>query len=258
MYARVRTVLSQGELLAVPESAVIFSGRRRIVIVDEGGGTFRPVLVRLGRMWAWEEGHEPSEERALPFHRGMQRYHEVLAGLREGDVVVTSGSFLINSESQLQGALARMIEEEEARPDEPAATGPFHDAMRDAASEYLKIQDALSKDTLEHVGHIAQALVRKAKAASSTAGDEEERALADSLAAAGESLAGLTEPDAVREAFAGLSDAIIEYWRNYGPGSGIDAHVAYCPMVDERWLQEGKSIRNPYDPSMLRCGRIVE
>jgi Cu(I)/Ag(I) efflux system membrane fusion protein len=72
------------ESLGVPESAVLYTGPRTIVFVDEGGGRFRPREVRLGRKVG-----------------GM---FEVVAGVSEGDRVVTSGTFLLDAESRLAGA----------------------------------------------------------------------------------------------------------------------------------------------------------
>ncbi len=73
-----------GRRLAAPESAVIPTGERRVVFVDLGDGRLAPREVRLG-------------------HRAGD-YYEVLAGLAAGDVVVTSGNFLVAAESRLKAA----------------------------------------------------------------------------------------------------------------------------------------------------------
>jgi Cu(I)/Ag(I) efflux system membrane fusion protein len=86
MYAEAIIDTNDGEpVLAVPESAVIDSGDRQVVLVDKGGGRFEPRHVRLGK-------------------RG-QGYVEIKDGVVEGDTVVTSANFLIDAESNLQGAL---------------------------------------------------------------------------------------------------------------------------------------------------------
>ena len=72
-----------GEKLAIPESAVIDTGIRKVVYLVSGNDKFQQQEVRLG-------------EKALG-------YYEVLGGLKEGDSVVTSGNFLIDSESKLKG-----------------------------------------------------------------------------------------------------------------------------------------------------------
>ena len=89
MFATV-TVLgrTQGDVLKVPSDAVIRTGRRTVVIVQEAEGRFRPAEVTLG-----------------PEHDGEI---VILTGLTEGEDVVTSGQFLIDSEANLQGAYQRL------------------------------------------------------------------------------------------------------------------------------------------------------
>jgi Cu(I)/Ag(I) efflux system membrane fusion protein len=69
--------------LVVPESAVLYTGPRALVFVDEGGGRFRAREVRLG---------ERSGD-----------VFTVLSGLAAGDRVVTSGQFLLDAEARLEG-----------------------------------------------------------------------------------------------------------------------------------------------------------
>lgn len=86
MYAEAEIDTGTGKpLLAVPDSAVIDSGERQIVIVDKGEGRFEPRPVRLGR-------------------RGSG-YVEIREGVTEGEAVVTSANFLIDAESNLKTAL---------------------------------------------------------------------------------------------------------------------------------------------------------
>jgi len=90
MYANVVfEVPSAKNVLAVPEEAVIHSGERNIVVLDLGNGTFRVAEVTLGvngnGLW------------------------EVKDGLEDGAVVVVSAQFLIDSESNLQEAIRKMI-----------------------------------------------------------------------------------------------------------------------------------------------------
>ena len=72
-------------VVAVPTSAIIDSGARQVVLVVKGEGKFEPRPVHLGA-------------------RG-DGYTEVLAGLKEGEQVVTSANFLIDAESNLRAAL---------------------------------------------------------------------------------------------------------------------------------------------------------
>jgi RND family efflux transporter MFP subunit len=77
--------------LLVPDSAVLRSGEKNTVFVALAGGKFEPRTVILGLM--------AEDDR-----------DQVLSGLREGERVVTSGQFMLDSESQLREAVAKMIE----------------------------------------------------------------------------------------------------------------------------------------------------
>jgi Cu(I)/Ag(I) efflux system membrane fusion protein len=84
MYANVEMKVDLGEKLAIPDSAVIYTGPRRLVFVDLGEGRLRPQEIQIG---ARADG-----------------YVEVTRGLQPGDVVVTSGNFLIAAESRIRSA----------------------------------------------------------------------------------------------------------------------------------------------------------
>lgn len=77
------------DVLAVPTQALLRTGQRDLVIVDLGEGSFEPREVQTG-------------------HEGGG-YVEVREGLAQGDRIVTSAQFLIDSESSLQGAVRKMI-----------------------------------------------------------------------------------------------------------------------------------------------------
>lgn len=85
MYASADLSLSLGEVPVIPTSAVIPTGQRNIVFVDKGAGRLEPRLVQLGAQSA--------------------EHVAVLAGLTIGERVVSSANFLIDAESNLQGAL---------------------------------------------------------------------------------------------------------------------------------------------------------
>ena len=87
MYASVEIAApgGSGTVLAVPDSAVIDSGARQVVLVEKGEGRFAPRAVKLGARGG-----------------GMV---EVLDGLSEGEHVVTGANFLIDAESNLKAAL---------------------------------------------------------------------------------------------------------------------------------------------------------
>lgn len=93
MYANVDLSGTQHQALAVPSESIISTGKRKVVIVKSGQG-FRPVAVETGLE---QEGRT-----------------EIIKGLSEGDSVITSGQFLIDSEAALSGVLARLEASSEA------------------------------------------------------------------------------------------------------------------------------------------------
>ncbi len=106
MYANVEIRVDLGPRLQIPTDAVIYTGPRRLVFVDLGEGRFRPQEVTLGAR---------SGEAV-----------EVVAGLRPGDVIVTSGNFLIAAESRIRSAAKLWSDEVGADPAAPAPEGTGH------------------------------------------------------------------------------------------------------------------------------------
>lgn len=84
MFVNVRFHIPLGRRLAVPASAIFHSGLRQLVFISQGDGMLEPREVELGPR-AGEE-------------------YVVLKGLKEGENIVTSANFLIDSESQLTAA----------------------------------------------------------------------------------------------------------------------------------------------------------
>jgi hypothetical protein len=93
--------------LAVPDSAVLDSGTRQIVLVRRGEGLFEPREVKLG---ARADG-----------------YVEVTDGVKAGEEVVVSANFLIDAESNLKAAIegfGHAAHGAEPAPEAPAAPQP--------------------------------------------------------------------------------------------------------------------------------------
>jgi len=75
--------------LAVPSQAVINTGLRQVVAVSLGNGKFEIRAIKLG---AYADG-----------------YYEIIGGLSEGETIVTSGQFLIDSDANLKSAGASLM-----------------------------------------------------------------------------------------------------------------------------------------------------
>ena len=108
MYADVEIRVSLPSNLTVPAEAVLDAGEHKTVFVDRGNGFFEPRQVKTGE-------------------RDGNRI-QILSGLSGGERVVTSGNFMIDSESQMKSAAAGMggmagmpgMTSEPAKPEMPA------------------------------------------------------------------------------------------------------------------------------------------
>ncbi|MCK6105248.1 MULTISPECIES: efflux RND transporter periplasmic adaptor subunit [unclassified Brevundimonas] len=103
MFGRITFGGGSTSALLVPTEAVIRTGERDLVMLALPEGRFQAAEVRIGR----EAGGRT----------------EVLAGLREGERIVASGQFLIDSEANMSGVAARPIGEVERAAAAPLAEG---------------------------------------------------------------------------------------------------------------------------------------
>jgi Cu(I)/Ag(I) efflux system membrane fusion protein len=88
MYANVELRVTLGTKLAIPQEAIIESGQKQVVFLHHGGGKLEPRLIKTGMKTG--------------------EWTEVLEGLKEGEHVVTSANFLIDSESRLKSVVEGM------------------------------------------------------------------------------------------------------------------------------------------------------
>jgi Cu(I)/Ag(I) efflux system membrane fusion protein len=83
MFTSVSLAINLGRRLAVPDDAVIDTGERQIVYVDRGEGNFEPREVTTGIR--------------------VDGFREITRGVRSGEKVAATATFLIDSEAQLKG-----------------------------------------------------------------------------------------------------------------------------------------------------------
>jgi hypothetical protein len=76
------------DAIAIPEQAVIHTGERNVVVISRGDGRFESREVKLGIL--------------------AGGYYQALDGVKEGEVIVVSSQFLLDSESNLKAALQTM------------------------------------------------------------------------------------------------------------------------------------------------------
>lgn len=88
MFAEVELTIDYGDQLLIPAEAVLESGTRQLVFIAHPDGYFEPRELKLGAR--------------------VEQQYIVLSGLKPGEIVVTSGNFLLDSESRLSSVTGGM------------------------------------------------------------------------------------------------------------------------------------------------------
>lgn len=253
LYAEGLVELAAPAVLSVPRSAVIETGPEAVVYRDQGGGAYAHTVVRTGR-------------------RG-DTLVEILAGLKEGEPVVTNGNLLIDGQAEMNRSFMA--------PPEPAATPPANAAppagldagQQTALAEFIKVADALAA-ALAADDLTAFAAAGKAAMPATAAMVKQLRPRVadgktlDDLEGAGH-FHGIADLAGARLAFHHFSIAatrVLEPLRK--APAAPDFQLYECPMVNQaipgapkkaRWLQTGgRAMRNPFfGKEMPDCGVII-
>lgn len=240
-------------VLAAPRSAVLQTGSRAVAYIDHGEGMYEQATLTLGL-------------------RG-DRDVEILAGLSEGDRVVTEGNLLIDGQAEMNRAFATP----EIHAPEHAPSQNFSEGQRKAVSTFLATVDAmgqaLSADDLKKFNAVSESAMDQTAAFLDAAKNltrefhmgEEEREKLDQAS----HFHGFDDLHSARTAFHSFSMATVAVLDALHHVIPIpDAQVFQCPMVDDVlpgvdpkafWVQLGdRQLANPYfGAEMLRCGSKV-
>ena len=241
--------------LVVPASAPLFTGRRSLVYVESDGPrglTYTPRTVRLGTR--------------------LGDVYPVIAGLSEGERVVSRGAFALDADLQIRGGPSMMSAPSDA--DAAAEDSLPHDVLElsDAdrtqlgpvLSAYLSVQVALAEDDLPTAQAAARSLTAAA-AAVTVSGPVAAawQALAPELTSPATALATAADIESARGHFEALSTTTEAMLRQLGNPLDAPVKVAFCPMArgsdGARWVQQGDTVDNAYYGAMMRnCGELVE
>ncbi len=266
-----RPAMQAGDMpLVIPATAPLVTGERAVVYVQlpkTEKPTFEPRDIVLGpKVGAWYIVHE---------------------GLSEGELVVTNGSFKIDSELQIRGRPSMMQPEggappvhdhggsaaQAAEPPKQTRSEPFRapSAFRAQLGRLVlanfELVNALASDNLQEAHQAAQkadGMIDQIEQDKLSSDRERQQwnLLAKSLH---NSLVAVMEADDLssqRQHFESFSDTLTEAVRAFGVEQTGPVHRAVCPMVQGRkgyWLQPQRDITNPYFGAvMLTCGEIDE
>jgi len=259
MYASVelRNTLARQRTLA-PRSAIIDTGERSVAFVSTGEGHFEPRDVLLG----------------VETDGGMV---EVLDGLSVGEMVVTSGQFLLDSEAKIRESLAKMIKGDLASDQKHAVAASGRSELTtlppavamgitSILDDYFVIGDLLAGDSMSGLPELGrriasavdQLLAGTIPEAPHFWHQHEEIATVRGKAL---EMTEATDIESARLAFADLSIALNKLISATGvpPSYEFQVQKLHCPMYREgqggsTWLQRAGAVRNPfYGSVMLEC-----
>ncbi|MEZ4443011.1 MAG: efflux RND transporter periplasmic adaptor subunit [Polyangiaceae bacterium] len=243
---------SRGAPLTIPRTAPLFTGTRSVVYVevpDRDLPTYAAREVRLG-----------------PLSGSL---YPVLEGLREGERVVVSGAFVLDSDLQIRGgrSMMTMPDDLERAAFEPVTVDEaFMQGLAPVMNAYLALHQVLSKDDFagaqKQYAALGAAVAAFAPERPRRARDAW-RSISARLNAEAKRGAESTDIADARRVFERVSLPLMEALRRFGNPLASELELATCPMaIDDRqaaWIQLSHEVENPYHgSSMYRCGTLEE
>lgn len=264
MYAMVHVRAELADMaVMVPREAVIDTGDAQMAFVALGAGKFEPRKVRMG----------------LSGEDGMV---QIVQGLAPGETVVTSGQFLLDSESRLREAIQKFLNQKRqattttdysdhaamgmngsstpAQPKPTAQVSPVRMQNVDAVvSAYLDISAALGAEQKNSTPIDVSALIKTAHGLHAEELGTKGEPLAVDIARAAEAMRG-HPVEHQRDLFRGLSEKVIALVDAFPPSRslGDQLYVMQCPMAMSNWIQRSRDVANPfYASDMKTCGTML-
>lgn len=263
-FVRTKAQIEVTDVLSIPTSAALITGKRAVVYVQIKEGEFEARTVELGR-------------------RLGDRY-EILGGLTQDELIVSRGAFRIDSELQLRGRPSMMAPAgggatgheqhghgatqhehvsngAEAYTDHaesslaPAFTGSLQ--LTPLFAAYHRMWQALHSDSLSDWKNAAQAFYA---AVADVAWPRNFSTIEQQLSVGLGHAHHVSSIRVARDQFYSHSQAMIAL-AEAGFHQG-ELHVMFCPMARRGegayWLQQDDTLLNPYfGANMLRCGDVV-
>jgi RND family efflux transporter MFP subunit len=259
MYANVEVKIDDGEGLTIPVLAALPTGERMLVFLDRGEGKLLPRYVQVGRSFTTFDGQEQGS------------YYQVMNGLQEGDRIVASANFLIDAESQVQGALKDWQGEQpegtptmSEKPSSQSSNSNFSVALNPVLDSYKRIHELLAGNKFSQVSVEAERLqegVHGLVNIDPPSKPERYKELLIKLDGSADQFSP-KDIDQARVEFGRLSADLIAFLREFMPRLDDPLYTIQCPMWSKSpavWVQDSTDVKNPFlGPDMASCGTVQE
>lgn len=264
--ATIQNTSNKKELvLLIPSSAVLWTGKRSVVYVKTN--SVEPIF----------------EMREITLRNQIGEQYEILDGLKNGDEIVTNGTFTIDAAAQLQGKKSMMNKKggktttgheshltkeitEIKENKRLKVSSKFQLQLKGVFNNYIKLKDALVKDdsnnavaeaknVLQSLTKINMKLLKDEKAHTKWMNFKKE------IKASSLSISNTSDIKAQRNYFIHLSNYLIQTIETFGIQEKV--YSQFCPMANTDkgafWLSKEEKILNPYfGNAMLSCGSVEQ
>ena len=227
--------------ILVPASAVLWTGERSVVYVkSEEESIFEMKEVVIGSK--------------------MGDAIEVVAGLKDGELIVTNGTFTVDAAAQLQGKKSMMQSKEE---EEESKIAGFESEFDQLIAAYLKVKDALVGDDPKAASFQAKKGLQLIDEIEKTHIKHQEKYLEyqSDIKSGFTGVSDVATIEEQRKHFNILSNAVLQLTENFSGNKML--YKQFCPMAANDkgayWISMEEEIRNPYfGASMLQCGEVKQ
>ncbi|WP_369899297.1 efflux RND transporter periplasmic adaptor subunit [Aquimarina sp. AD1] len=236
--------------IAIPRSAVLWTGKRSIVYVKVKSD--QPVF----------------EMREVTLGTSYEHEYQILEGIKEGETIVTNGTFTVDAAAQLQGKRSMMNQTEttgssdKEESEKINLTGDFQKRFLRTLSVYFKLKDALVKSDAKEASVFSEKMIEGLE-------DIDTKELQNDVGKYLKEVLLVLELIKEKESLEEQRDYFISLNENLESMiKRIDSfsehiYIQKCPMAGNNkgaiWLSKEKEIRNPYfGEAMLTCGSIID
>ncbi|MBC5991256.1 efflux RND transporter periplasmic adaptor subunit [Pontibacter cellulosilyticus] len=235
-----------GDALAVPRSAVLWTGKRSVVYVKV------------------DDRETPAfEMREVTLGPRIGDMYTIQSGLSQGEQVVTNGVFAVDGAAQLSGNYSMMTAPANKQMEVPEA---FKNQLTAAVDQYYTLKNALvasdAAAARKQAGNLIQVINKVDMSLLDGSTHAKWMQLLPGLKTHAEAIQQGTKLEQQRTAFSPLSDHLIDAVETFGTTKDV-VYKQKCPMANNDkgafWLSEQKEIRNPYfGEAMLTCGETTQ
>lgn len=262
------TLQTDSELLSVPKSSVLWTGKRSVIYVKSTSST--GVNFKM---------------REVTIAQDLGDFYAIEGGLQMGEEIAVNGTFSIDAAAQLAGKPSMMSPEGGAvmtehnhgnTPSSKTTAKPHttaedivqsqkaKDALKPLLTTYLTLKEALAADRLKEA---QQAGIELKELTSNMTKDQFDPnsketwvKLKSSINSHLQHIHHFKTLADIRKAFIHISQDMIAIVDVFSPVSE-DIYVMHCPMADNDkgadWLSNSDTVKNPYfGQSMLKCGAV--